>query len=215
MKHGPKTLCNKSFHNVFNLKRYCIFRTNFHAFSAAKTITFLDNTAFILCRMQLHRAGPRALTAGNTFFRNSNWRRMVPQAGNQSCRTSHRTERAPGSFIPDKAENNSYKCSNNYHAVKYKTNSRKVSPVFPDSQSKHSHHKGKNCQTERKALKKTRHFPFCSDFSHQTVKKVPAGTEIPAPETARKKGNDNRTDHTENCRQRKSKIKKTGDNHCQ
>ena len=176
MLHDRKPLCNKSFYNIFNLKRYCIFRTNIYTNSTMQTVTLFYNTAFILCRMQLHRAGPRALTAGNTFFRNSNWRRMLPQAGNQSRRTSHRAERTPGSFIPDKAENNSNQSCNNNHTVKYKTDTRKISPVFPDSQGKHSHHKGKNCQAERDALKKTRHFPFCRNFSHQTVKKVPAWT---------------------------------------
>ncbi len=85
---------------------------------------------------------------------------------NKGSRTSHWTERTPGSFIPDKAENNSYKCSNNYHAVKYKTNSRKVSPVFVYAQGKHSHHKGKNCQAEGDALKKAGKGALCGDFSH-------------------------------------------------
>ncbi len=132
---------------------------------------------------------------------------------NKGSRTSHRTERTPGSFIPDKAENNSYKCSNNYHAVKYKTDSRKVSPVFVYAQGKHGHHKGKNCQAEGDALKKAGKGAFCGDFAHKTVKKVTAGTKISAPESACKKRNHNGTEHAENCRQRKSKVKKTGNYH--
>lgn len=138
---------------------------------------------------------------------------MLSKTGNQSRSTSHRTERTPGSFIPDKTENNSNKSSYSNHSVKNKTNSRKISPVFAYAQGKHGHHKGKNCQAEGDALKKTWNFSFCRDFSHQTVKKVPTGTQVSAPETPRKKGNDNRTEHAENCRKCKSKVKKTGNYH--
>ena len=138
---------------------------------------------------------------------------MLFEMRNKGSRTSHRTERTPGSFIPDKTENNSNKSSYSNHSVKNKTNSRKISPVFAYAQGKHSHHKGKNCQAEGDALKKTGKGALCGDFSHQAVKKVTAGTQVSAPETPRKKGNHNGTEHAENCRQCESKVKKAGNYH--
>ena len=112
---------------------------------------------------------------------------MLSKTGNQSRSTSHRTERTPGSLIPDKTENNSNKSSYSNHSVKHKADSGKVSPVFAYAQGKHGHHKGKNCQAEGDALKKAGKGALCGDFSHKAVKKVTAGTKISAPESACKK----------------------------